>query len=309
MRDQFAQSIYEKGLKDKKIHVVVADISPAGKMEQFQKKFPKRFLNVGVAEQTMIGICAGLAMEGKKAFAYTISTFALYRPFEMIRIDLCYQNLPVCVVGMGAGTIYANLGSTHHTQEDISIARSIPNIDVLAPCDPFELKKSIDYFCSKSNKPMYLRIGKAGEKTYKFSDSEDWKFGKIRRLVSGSDFCILSFGPIIRKAFFVRDELLKLKINSEIYSCHTLKPFDSKRLNKIFKVFKNIIVIEDHSEIGGLAQIVKTLAFESSYSGKIFSFSLKDKFIHCYSNQDDLLNKHKVNEKNIIDKIKKNFLK
>ena len=105
MRNQFAKSIYERALKDKKIHVLVADISPAGKMEEFQKKFPKRFLNVGVAEQTMIGMCAGLAMKGMKPFAYTISTFALYRPFEMIRVDLCYQNLPVCVVGMGAGTI------------------------------------------------------------------------------------------------------------------------------------------------------------------------------------------------------------
>jgi transketolase len=132
----------------KNIFVVSADISPSGKMAELINK--KNFINVGVAEQSMISMCAGLAMSGAKPFAYTIAPFALYRPFEMIRIDLCYQNLPVCVVGMGAGTIYANLGSTHHTQEDISIARSIPNLEVLAPCDPFELKKSIDYFCSKS---------------------------------------------------------------------------------------------------------------------------------------------------------------
>ena len=305
MRNQFAKSIYERALKDNKIYVLVADISPAGKMEQFQKKFPKRFLNVGVAEQTMIGMCAGLAMKGMKAFAYTISTFALYRPFEMIRVDLSYQNLPVCVVGMGAGTIYANLGGTHLTQEDISVARSIPNIDILAPCDPYELKKSVDYFCIKSKKPMYLRIGKAGEKTFKFKESEDWHFGKIRQLVKGKDLCILSFGPIISKAFSIRGKLLNDNIRTEIYSCHTLKPFDVERLKKIFKKFKTILILEDHSEIGGLAQIVKTLAFEKRYNGKIISYSLKDKFIHCYSNQNDLLDKHGINEDNIVSKIKK----
>jgi len=305
MRNQFAKSIYERALKDKKIHVLVADISPAGKMEEFQKKFPKRFLNVGVAEQTMIGMCAGLAMKGMKPFAYTISTFALYRPFEMIRVDLSYQNLPVCVVGMGAGTIYANLGGTHLTQEDISVARSIPNIDVLAPCDPYELKKSVDYFCTKSKKPMYLRIGKAGEKIFKFKESENWQFGKIRRLLNGQDLCILSFGPIISKVFSIKDKLLTNNISSEIYSCHTLKPFDSERLKKIFKKFKIILILEDHSEIGGLAQIVKTLAFEKGFNGKIISYSLKDKFIHCYSNQNDLLDKHGINENNIVNKIKK----
>ena len=178
MRNQFAKSIFEKAIKNKKIRVVVADISPAGKMEDFQKKFPDRFLNVGVAEQTMIGMCAGMAMQGLKPFAYTISTFSIYRPFEMVRVDLCYQKLPVCIVGMGAGTIYSNLGATHLTQEDISICRSIPNLDVVAPCVPYELKKAIDYFCSKSKKPMYLRIGKAGEKNYNFTESENWSFGK-----------------------------------------------------------------------------------------------------------------------------------
>ena len=101
-------------------------------MEKFRAIYPDRFINVGVAEQVMIGVSAGLAMQGKKPFAYTIAAFSLYRPFEMIRDDLCYQNLPVTIVGMGAGTIYSNLGGTHLTQEDISIAKSIPNMSIIA---------------------------------------------------------------------------------------------------------------------------------------------------------------------------------
>ena len=105
MRNVFADELYKLAIKDKDIFIVVADISPAGNMIKFQKKYPERFINVGVSEQTMIGVCAGLALQKKKVFAYTIATFTLYRPFEMVRNDLCYQNLPVTIVGMGAGTI------------------------------------------------------------------------------------------------------------------------------------------------------------------------------------------------------------
>src|SRR3982750_2951249 len=138
MRNKFADTLYECGKKNPRVAIVVADISPAGSMGKFRDQYPDRFINVGVAEQSMIGICAGLALKGCQPFAYTIATFTLYRPFEMVRDDLCYQNLPVTVVGMGAGVIYSTLGGTHHTQEDIAIAGAIPNMQILAPCDPLE---------------------------------------------------------------------------------------------------------------------------------------------------------------------------
>lgn len=304
MRNKLADIIYKYGLKNKKISVIVADISPAGSITKFRKKFPNRFINTGVAEQSMIGIAAGMALRGFRPFCYTIATFALYRPFEMIRVDLCYQNLPVTVVGMGSGTIYSTLGSTHLTQEDVSIARSIPNMNVIAPCDPKEMEDVVKYCCNKSKNPTYLRIGKAGEKTYINHLSDKWHFGKIRKVVSGKDICILTFGSIIKKAFEVREKYKEKKISIEINSCHTLKPFDFEGLKKKFKKFKLIIIIEDHSEIGGLNNIVKTAAYEENYSGKIINFSLKDEFIHCYGNHDDLLEKHGISSDKIYDKIK-----
>ena len=126
-------------------------------MVDFRQSFPERFINCGVAEQSMIGIAAGLAMKGMKPFCYTISTFSLYRPFEMVRVDLCYQNLPVVVIGMGAGVIYSTLGSTHHTIEDISIASSIPNMRVLAPCDPIEMGYVIKW-CVTKKKVQYIYV-------------------------------------------------------------------------------------------------------------------------------------------------------
>ena len=145
MRNKFAEVLSKKAKKNKKIIILVADISPAGKMNEFQKENKERFINVGVSEQFMVGFSAGLAIAGYKPFIYTIAPFSIYRPFEMVRDDLCYQNLPVTIIGMGAGTIYSSLGGTHLTQEDISVLRGIPNIKILAPCDSSELEDCINY--------------------------------------------------------------------------------------------------------------------------------------------------------------------
>ena len=301
MRNLFSKKLSELAEKNKDIYIVVADISPAGAMVEFQKKNPNRFINVGVAEQTMIGVSAGLAMKKKIPFAYTISTFALYRPFEMIRTDLCYQNLPVTVVGMGAGTIYSTLGTTHLTQEDVAIARSIPNLQVLTPCDPSELEECINFCAKKSKKPTYLRIGKTGERNYT-NKLQKWKFGKIRKITNGKSICILSFGPIIKMAFEANE---KLEHKVSIYSCHTIKPFDYKGLEKIFKKYKNIITLEDHSCIGGLSEIISSHAGKKDYRGKIKSFALKDKFFHFYGSQDNLLDLHGISTKKLKNYILK----
>ena len=305
MRNVFADELYKLAIKDKDIFIVVADISPAGNMIKFQKKYPERFINVGVSEQTMIGVCAGLALQKKKVFAYTIATFTLYRPFEMVRNDLCYQNLPVTIVGMGAGTIYNNLGATHQTQEDISVARSIPNMQIIAPSEPDELKLAVRHCVKNKKGPIYLRIGKSGEENYNNSKSEKWKFGKIRKLKNGKDLCILTYGPIIKLSEKIINKLKEKKIKCAQFSCHTLKPFDFNTLKKIFSKFKLIITIEDHSEIGGLSSIVKQSAFDNSYKGEIIVNALKDKFIHSYADQENFLEKNEISENIIYKKILK----
>ena len=299
MRNKFSETIYRLSKTNKKIYVVASDISPSGKMAKFQSQ-KKNFINVGVSEQVMIGICAGLALGGMTPFAYTIAPFSIFRPFEMVRDDLCYQKLPVTVVGMGAGTIYANLGGTHTAIEDISIARSLPNMQVLSPCDPLELESCVNFCANKSKKPSYLRIGKTGEKNYTNKSTEKWEFGKIRKIKNGKDICILSHGPIISMAFEVERKTRK---NLSIYSCHTLKPFDETKIKIIFKKYKKIITLEDHSEIGGLSELVKLSAFKNKYKGDIKTFSLKDDFLHIYNSQKDLLNAHGISVNKIIKKI------
>ena len=305
MRNIFAETLYKCAKKDKRIHIVTADISPAGSMESFRNNYPDRFINVGVAEQAMIGVAAGLAMRKKKPFAYTIATFSLYRPFEMIRDDICYQNLPVTIVGMGAGTIYANLGGTHLTQEDISIAKSLPNMKIICPCDPLELKEAVKFCATKNKSPTYLRIGKSGEANLTKNSNEKWVFGKIRNLVKGSKICLISYGPIMKMSYEIKEELNLINSFPSIYSCHTIKPLDKKKIKKMFKEYKLIVCIEDHSCINGLASDLKSLAYENKYKGNILSYSLKDQFFHSYYNQKLLLQKHGIDQKGITKQIVK----
>jgi transketolase len=300
MRNKFSEIIYKFTKKNKNIFVISADISPSGKMAELINK--KNFINVGVAEQSMISMCAGLAMSGAKPFAYTIAPFALYRPFEMVRNDVCYQNLPVTIVGMGAGTTYASLGGTHTAIEDISIARSIPNLSILAPCDPLELEECVKYCCTKNKKPIYLRIGKSGENILSKNAPEKWKFGKIRKIREGSSICIITYGPITNLAFEITDYFDK-KYKFSIFSSHTLKPFDFKTVKSIMKNYQMIISIEDHIETGGITSILKSCAYENKYKGKMVNFHLKEKFIKCYGSQKDLQEKHGISKNIIIKKI------
>tara|TARA_Y100000590_G_scaffold461154_1_gene622096 strand:+ start:4946 stop:5863 length:918 start_codon:yes stop_codon:yes gene_type:complete len=305
MRDKFAEVIYKIGKKDKKIAVLVADISPAGAISNFREEFPNRFINTGVSEQSMIGIAAGLALKGMRPFCYTIATFALYRPFEMVRVDLCYQNLPVTVIGMGAGLVYSTLGSTHHTIEDIAVASAIPNMTVICPCDPEEMKLATEWCATKSKGPVYMRLGKKGEKNFTLNAKEKFVVGKIRKINSGKNYAIITYGTLISVADEVRTKLKKRNIQASLYSCHTIKPLDREGISKILKQYKNVIIMEEHVPNGGLSDKVLSLAYEIGSKSKIKTFTLKDKFIHFYGSYSELLDKHGLSSSKIISNLTK----
>jgi transketolase len=303
MRNTFSETLYKCATADPNIYIVVADISPAGSMAKFQTEYPERFINVGVAEQVMIGMAAGLALKGCRPFAYTIATFSLYRPFEMIRNDICYQNLPVTVVGMGAGIIYSTLGGTHHTQEDIAVAGAIPNMQILAPCDPLECIDATR-FCAQDNKgPMYLRIGKAGEPELTGNAVEPFVFGKLRYLRRGKDVCILSYGVIMKLATEVADQLAAAGQSVSLVSCHTLKPLDCEGIERALHTHMRVIVIEEHAPQGGLAPQTKQIAWDSGARCRLNTFTLKDEFIHNYGCYEDLLASHGISVQTILGKL------
>src|SRR5436190_15334471 len=229
MRNRFADTFYELGKADPRLCVVVADISPAGSIAKFRSEFPQRFVNTGVSEQIMIGMVAGMAQRGLKPFAYTIATFTIYRPFEFVRDDLCYQDLPVTIVGIGGGVTYSTLGSTHHAQEDVAVARAIPNFQVIAPCDPEEAKAAALWCANDNQHPTYLRLGKAGEPVLTAS-AEPWVFGKLRKIKSGTSTAIVGYGTILKMGFEVAAKLEEQGESTAVYSLHTVKPLDKEGL-------------------------------------------------------------------------------
>lgn len=292
MRNTFAEALYRAASANPEVYIVVADISPAGSMGKFRDQYPERFINVGVAEQSMIGICAGLALKGCQAFAYTIATFTLYRPFEMVRDDLCYQNLPVTVVGMGAGVIYSTLGGTHHTQEDIAIAGALPNMQIIAPCDPAECAEATLYCAQQRKGPVYLRLGKAGEPNFTDKALDPWQFGKLRYIKRGADVCILSYGVIMHKAMQLAERLEAKGRSVSVISCHTLKPLDVDGIEAALHRHRHVIVIEEHAPQGGLAAMTKQTAWDTRAQCRLDTFTLQDAFIHNYGSHDDLLAAH-----------------
>jgi len=299
VRNTFSEALYDEAKKNPEIYIVVADISPAGSMAKFSTEYPERFINVGVAEQSMIGIAAGLALRGCQPFAYTIATFSLYRPFEMVRDDLCYQNLPVTVVGMGSGVIYSTLGGTHHTQEDIAVAGAIPNMQIIAPCDPAECTEATRHCATQKVGPIYLRLGKAGEPDMT-KGAEPWKFGKLRYLRRGSDVCILTYGVITKMAAQIADSLAAQGKSVSLVSCHTLKPLDREGIIEALKTHKQVIVIEEHAPQGGLAPQTKQIAWDIKATCRLDTFTLQDKFIHNYGSHDDLLAAHGLSPQRIL---------
>jgi transketolase len=292
MRNRFADVFYELGKNDPRLCVVVADISPAGSIAKFRNEFPDRFINTGVSEQIMIGMTAGMAQRGLKPFAYTIATFTLYRPFEMVRDDLCYQNLPVTIVGIGGGVTYSTLGATHHAQEDVAIASAVPNLSVIAPCDPSEAEAATRWCAAQDQGPVYLRLGKAGEPDLTTAAPDSWEFGKLRRLRSGRDVCILSYGPITKRAFVIADKFEATGKSAAVVSVHTLKPLDRPGLADLLKYYPHVVVIEECAPNGSLAMQVKEIAWDVGAKCRLDTFTLKDAFIHCYGSHDDILDAH-----------------
>jgi transketolase len=305
MRDTFAQAFYEEAQVNPKLFMVVADISPASKIANFKQEFPTRFIDVGVAEQTLIGLSAGLALRGYKPFAYTIANFAIYRPFEQVRDDICYQNLPVTMVGMGAGVTYSPLGATHHTLEDVAVMSAIPNMSVLAPCDPPELKDAMRAVI-RHDGPMYLRLGKSGEPTLTAAAPDAFVFGKARQIKAGRDVCILSYGPIMSMAADIAAKLEdKQGRSTALYSVHTLKPIDREGIASILQHYPVVLVIEEHVEHGGLGSQVKQIAWDTQARCRLNTFSLKNSFLHVYGSHDDVRRAHGLSVDQIYPAIAK----
>ena len=294
MRNTFADTFFAAADRDPRLCTIVADISPAGSMAKFREKFPDRFINTGVAEQVMVGLAAGMAQAGMRPFVYTIATFSLYRPFEMVRDDLCYQDLPVTVVGIGGGVTYSTLGATHHAMEDVALASLLPNMSVIAPCDPAETAAATRYLALENQHPAYLRLAKAGEPDLTNDAVDPFIIGKARTIRAGSGTCFLAYGPTPVKMALQLSDALREKTGepAAVMSVHTLKPLDRDGIARVLHQFRRVVVLEEHVATGGLGSRVKELAWDCKAPCTLEHFSLQDRFLHVYGDHKEVLAAH-----------------
>ena len=305
MRDTFVKEITKAAEKNKKIVILAGDIGYK-LFDDFIQKFPKRFYNCGVAEANMTTVAAGLALKGFIPITYTIATFNVYKTVEQIKIDICYPNLGVIIVGTGSGLSYADLGSTHHAIEDIGVLRSIPNLNIISPADPMELKSLIPQII-KSKKPVYLRIGKRGEKNI-YEKKPKVRLSRWTKVFNGKKICIIATGNIIRNAYESIKEMRKENIYPSLISAHSIKPIDKNMLKEILNKHDYIVTLEEHSSIGGLSSAISEFYLTQNIRKKFLTLSTGENFIVRSGKQNEAIKMLNLTPKNIKQKIKK-FLK
>lgn len=268
MRNTIARKMTEYAEKGEKFIVLSADLGYSV-FDSFQERYPDKFFNSGIAENTMVGVAAGLAMGGKKVLVYSISSFLAEKCFEQIREDICYHKLPVVLIGTGAGFAYGQAGFTHWSNEDIGCLRTIPGLTILSPSDPLELGMLLDQSLTYPH-PIYLRIGKNGEKSY--CDNKELRIGQAYYLEKERDIALVTHGNIMEEVVKARDLLKKDGFNVSLVSSPTIKPFDKDFFDELAKIHPNIYVIEEHSEIGGLGDALSYL--------DVNQIAVKDKILY-----------------------------
>jgi transketolase len=253
MRNAFAKAVTELSDSYPELVMLAGDIGNR-LFDGLREKHPNRFINCGVAEANMTGVAAGLAATGMRPITYTIAPFNTVRCLEQIRLDVCYPNLPVIIVGTGAGLSYAGLGATHHSMEDIALLRTLPNMHVVCPADPVEVKLAVAA-ALKLSRPTYIRLGKKGEPNIHIS-KPDFQIGKGIIIREGGDVAIISVGNMLSEAVESANQLLGYGVSAEVVSLHTIKPLDTSLLMDLFKSKKLVAVVEEHSLIGGASSAI-----------------------------------------------------
>ncbi len=300
-RAMFGQFMIKLAKENKNLMVLSADLGRSSGLDRFKKEFPNKYLSVGIGEQNLIGVAAGLAKEGFKVFVTSFAPFLSMRASEQIRMNLGYMKHPVNVVALGSGVSMAYLGNSHFGLEDIAIIRSIPNINISAPSDCAELGKILFDYTRNERGPSYIRLtGIPGfpnvyQKNYSFS------FGKTKQIREGKDILLIGCGSVLSQCIEAHDILKKKDISIKILNVHTLKPIDKKIVNIINK-FKKVVTVEEHTIVGGLGSIISEIIVNNKIKSDLLKIGLPDKFGPT-GTYKFLLGKHGLIGKKIANKI------
>lgn len=299
MRDIFIEELVKEAESNKNIVLVSGDLG-YGCLEKFSSRFPDRFFNLGIAEQNMLGVCAGLAMEGKKVFVYSIGNFNTLRCIEQIRNDVCYMNLDVNILSVGAGLEYGQLGFSHHATEDLSVMRAMPNMMVFSPSTDIEAKLVLKEMV-KSSSPCYVRLNKKGVLIDK----------KPRSLApylvkDGERVAIFATGSILEEAIKASDMLERHGLRVAVYSFAKVKPL---KLSPELLGYDNIFTLEEQTIVGGFGSAVLEQLANLGGAPKVRLLGIEDKFSSLVGDRQYLREYFQIDAKSIAKTILKNLKK
>lgn len=303
MRRTCLDQVYELAIKDDRIFFIGSDLG-FETLKQFREELPERFLMEGINESHVIGMASGLAMEGKIVYVNTIATFLTRRCFEQIVLDMCMHNINVRLIGNGGGVVYAPLGSTHLSFEDIAILRAIPNMTIIAPADADEMRRlmplTVDY-----QGPIYIRLAK-GYDPIVTCESPDFTIGRGLMMRLGRDALIVTTGITLNLAQTAAESLSTSGIEAGILHMPTIKPIDSEKILSLASEVKAIVTVEEHTIVGGLGSAVAELISEASFrKAKRFKrIGIPDVFPDQYGSQESLMNRYCITEMEIAKTIR-----
>lgn len=305
MRDTFVKTLIEEAKKNKNIELITGDLG-FGVLKPYWGALPDQFTNAGIAEQNMTTVAAGMALEGKTVFTYSIGNFPTLRCLEQIRNDCAYHNANVKIVCVGGGFVYGSLGMSHMATEDIAIMRALPNVTVVCPGDLVEAECATRAIINTPG-TCYMRLGRGGEKRIhdKIDDFQIGKALKVRESIKDANnkIAVFSTGAILDEATKACDELIRQGYSIEQYSFHTVKPIDIETIRKCAKECRYIVTVEEHNVIGGLGGAVAEVMTETDSKAKLMRIGIDDEYCGIVGSQMYLRERFKLDSKNITARV------
>lgn len=305
MRDTVIRTLIELGKEDKDVELITGDLG-FGVLKSFWETLPNQFINAGIAEQNMTGVAAGMALEGKKVFTYSIGNFPTLRCLEQIRNDCAYHNANVNVICVGGGYVYGSLGMSHHATEDIAILRALPDVTVICPGDPVEASLAVKKI-AQTDGTCYLRLGRGGEQNVN-TVIKEFEIGKAYKLRDAKDMnkkvAVFSTGAILEETAKACDMLEENGIAVEQYSFPTVKPIDRKVIEDCANRFDNIFTVEEHNIVGGFGGAVAEVLAECGGRAKLHRIGIDDFYCIEVGSQAYLREQVGINAEGIVRKVK-----
>ena len=299
MRDAFVRALLREMERDPRVVLVTGDLG-FGVLRPVKEKYPDRLINAGIAEQSMVGLAAGLAMTGRKAVVYSIGNFPTLRPLEQIRNDCAYHGLDVKIVCVGGGFVYGSLGMSHHATEDMAVMRAIPEITCFTPGDPAETEAAVPVmFATKGT--CYLRLGRGNEPRAHEGEISGWELPRAIQLRPGKDIALLSAGGILIELKRAAERLAEKGIGAEVWSFPCLKPMDRETVLALAEKYDDLITVEEHSITGGFGSAVSEIVAESGSGCRIHRIGLKDCFTTAVGDQAYLRHVYGMDAEAIAD--------